>query len=667
MPLFGSQASPLEADIEKATAESLVAENWALNFEICDKLNSSGDKGCKEGVKIMLKRLLHKNPRVVYHTLVLMETCGKNCGREFLLNVSTREFCQEIQSLLNKMEFLYKEGQQVKIRNKLLFLVESWHKQYGSDPQFGMISELYTKLKEDPTVVFPDAATLASDAATSTSSLISSPVTSSDHQQTNSHTSSKHSSSRSHRSSNMTSSGGGRSTAREEDDLAKAIALSLKDSSQTNTAPQTIASAPAASYGTNVLSVGSTNLDKVAQLGAPGESRKVRAMYDFEAVESNELTFKAGELIILQDDSDENWWKGENHRGTGLFPAHFVTKDLDASVPGDEDNDLASNNKKSASGSSVAFQDEVKVIEYSTTESGDGSGSAVPGGASVIAAVEINAEKIGTVQQFLDTADPTGLVPDPPEMLAIEHECYAMGPLIDEQLHQLDLEHVKLTELNKKVIDALNMYHKLMEQSPAAAAPLGFQTTPMAQQTPGMYGVHPPQPGTMMMLPNGQPAYPPQMGAYPPFAPPTAGMTQQMGGTMPNSTTQPDASSDVASAKQSVHTMGGISQGDYGAAQANGSIPANATMGQNVPSMTASPNQYMPVNGSLPPPPQSQQIPPNSAAATQPYANSNVPHSMNYQQPQPSNPQQHLLTNPDPTSLGYNGAAPQYTQNAGYV
>ena len=105
---------------------------------------------------------------------------------------------------------------------------------------------------------------------------------------------------------------------------------------------------------------------------------------------------------------------------------------------------------------------------------------------------------------------------------------------------------------------------------------------------------------------------------------------------------------------------------DYGAAQANGSIPANA-MGQTVPPMTASPNQYMPVNGSLPPPPQSQQIPPNSAAATQPYANSNVPHSMNYQQPQPSNPQQHLLTNPDPTSLGYNGAVPQYTQNAGYV
>lgn len=49
------------------------------------------------------------------------------------------------------------------------------------------------------------------------------------------------------------------------------------------------------------------------------------ALYQFDAVESNDLPLKPGDHINVIESKDE-WWKGISNGKSGIFPANYVQK-----------------------------------------------------------------------------------------------------------------------------------------------------------------------------------------------------------------------------------------------------------------------------------------------------------------------------------------------------
>jgi hypothetical protein len=84
---------------------------------------------------------------------------------------------------------------------------------------------------------------------------------------------------------------------------------------------------------------------------------------------------------------------------------------------------------------------------------------------------------------MLQNADPTGEIEaDSNEMLMLEDTCYAMGPLIDHELEKVDRKHVQLEELNKNLREAMDLYHRLMEEGRIRAAQAKTNAAQLANQ-----------------------------------------------------------------------------------------------------------------------------------------------------------------------------------------
>ncbi|ALC38694.1 Stam [Drosophila busckii] len=617
MGIFG-QSSPFDADVEKATSETNTNDNWSFILDVCDKV-STNPRLAKDCLKAVMRRMGHADPHVVMQAITLLDACANNCGKPFHLEIASRDFETEFRRLLSKA--------QPKVSLKMRQVLKSWaESDFKNDPELNLIPTLYGKLRSegyDFSSLSEKSSGKSAAAKAAAASLAKDP--------------------------NVVSS------QQEEDDIAKAIELSLKEtkgspkqqssggqgvaSSATNTSSAYPSLYP--SFGTN----GGTS--STAAAAAPSASaRTVRALYDFEAAEENELTFFAGEIIQVLDDSDANWWKGYNDRGEGLFPSNFVTADLSVDP---ERLDINQQHKQATQPTAAQEQ---------KTE------------AAAPQPVEINEAKIDRLLHLLHEANPEDPSQDSEEMIQLEQQVHQMGPLIDAELERVDRKHAQLTQLSSDLVDAINLYHTLMRDDRAAAAQFG--PTAGGAYMPGGF------PGAALY---GAPGYPSAAGytpeqsyammrglhymAPPPAAAAQASMPYQNGhvapphpqqlNSLPTHLTQAPAAVAGAPNMYQPSPVPNAQQQQQQPPYTNQHLPPVTTHQQQLPQPPT--NYQLPLPGE--PQQQPQALPPQMPQAP-PHPHAYM--SPQHQQPQQTQPQQ-LPPQPQPPYYTPNG----HSVNPGYM
>ncbi|PHH58963.1 hypothetical protein CDD81_4052 [Ophiocordyceps australis] len=142
----GRPLSQLQRFVAAACSPENDEPNLAMNLEVCDLINSKKGSAPREAATAIVGCINHRNPTVALLALQLLDNCVKNCGYPFQLQISTKEFLNELVRRFPERPPLH----QTRVQAKILEAIEEWRvticetSRYRED--FGFIRDMHRLL-----------------------------------------------------------------------------------------------------------------------------------------------------------------------------------------------------------------------------------------------------------------------------------------------------------------------------------------------------------------------------------------------------------------------------------------------------------------------------------------------------------------------------------------
>eukprot|EP00730_Choanoeca_flexa_P007217 TRINITY_DN12298_c3_g1_i2.p1 TRINITY_DN12298_c3_g1~~TRINITY_DN12298_c3_g1_i2.p1 ORF type:complete len:812 (+),score=251.15 TRINITY_DN12298_c3_g1_i2:180-2615(+) len=124
--------------LDAATSENLLESDLPANLRVIDLIRGQ-DISCKEALKLMRKKLGHKNPNVVLRALEVIEMSVKNCGGGFQVEIATQQFMDELRQLL--------KSDSMAVRTKYLELIQLWANALKDEASYKVVGDTYNILR----------------------------------------------------------------------------------------------------------------------------------------------------------------------------------------------------------------------------------------------------------------------------------------------------------------------------------------------------------------------------------------------------------------------------------------------------------------------------------------------------------------------------------------